>query len=197
MPFVPAATVIPTVVPPTAVRTTGAPKGTLSIQINAGSNALSLPYSAYKPSSLIVSINAQGGGVIEVLRWNGKAWQSFKPGGGGDFDIEGGTGYIVITSAPSTWVVALNIGNPITKIKAQKGWDMFGVPICHDGSLSCYTASSLAAAINTHGGAVAELDRMVNGSWSAYFVGYGFNDFPIVVGQGYVLRSTKDVDWTP
>lgn len=190
-------TMVPTVVPPTLVPTAVAPGGSLTIQINAGTNAISLPYSLYQASSLLAAINTQGGSVTEVQRWNGKGWDSYKPSAGGDFSIDGGAGYIVKASAPSKWVVALKAGTPVTRIKLARGWDTLGAPLCKDGSLSCYTASTLAAEINSHGGGVAEIDRMVNGSWSAYLVGYGFNDFPITLGQGYFVRSTKAVDWTP
>ncbi len=159
---------------------------------------MSLPYTAYTASSLIAAINAQGGSVTEVQQWTGRAWQSYKPGASTqDFTIEGDTGYIVKATSASTWVAPLKAGNPVSKIKLDKGWDTLGVPVCKDGSLSCYTASSLAAAINGRSGGVAEIDRLVNGAWSAYIVGYNFNDFPIVVGQGYFVRLTKPVDWAP
>ncbi len=199
IPPVPTATLNPTVVAPTAVPTSVAPSGALVIQINAGKTALSLPYAGYKASSLIAVINAQGGSVTEVTRWTGTAWSSYQAGGAGDFNIDPGTGYIVKANAPSTAVVPLNAGNPLSKIKLDRGWTMLGVPACKDGSLSCYTASTLAAEINSHGGGgVAEIDRLVNGSWSSYLVGISSNnDFPIVVGQGYYVRSTKAANWTP
>jgi|GEM_PF-2090303 len=191
----------PTAVPPTVAPTptTIAPGGTtIAIQINAGTNALSLPYTAYTASSLIAAINAQGGSVTEVQQWSGRAWVSFKPGTGAqDFSIDGGVGYVVKANAASTWNAPLRAGAPAAGVNLEKGWDTLGVLPCKDGSPSCYTASSLAAAINASGGGVAEIDRWVNGSWSAYMVGYTFNDFPIVLGQGYFVRSTKPASWRP
>ncbi|MDE3091079.1 MAG: hypothetical protein KGJ80_17025 [Chloroflexota bacterium] len=196
LPPVPTATLNPTAVAPTAVPTIPAPVGALLIQINAGKNALSLPYAAYTASTLIAAINAQGGSATEVDNWNGTGWNAYKAGGGGDFNIDAGTGYIVKANSPSSWTVPLSAGSPLGSIKLDRGWDMLGVPPCKNGTVSCYTASTLAAEINSQGGGVAEIDRMVNGSWSAYFVGYSSADFPIVVGQGYFVRSTKSTNWT-
>lgn len=200
LPPVPTATAVPpsptaTLVPPSP--TAIVPGGSIVIQISAGKTGLALPYSGYTASSLIAAINAQGGSVTEVNRWTGKAWSTYTAGGV-DFNIDVGTGYIVKANSPSNWVVPVGASNSVSKIKIDQGWTMLGAPSCKDGSLSCYTASTLAAAINSHGGGVAEIDRLVNGSWSAYLVGYSTqNDFPIVVGQGYFVRSTKAVNWTP
>ena len=196
---IPPTPIPPTSVPPTATPTSsGGSGGTILIQINSGNTALSLPYTLYTASALIAAINAQGGNVTEVDNWTGRNWQPYIPGSGNvDFSIQAGVAYMVKAKSASTWNAPVNVGTPPRQIKVDKGWDMVGVPACKDGVVSCYTASTLAAAINAKGGGIAEIDRWVNGSWSAYQVGYPFNDFPIYVGQGYFVRSTKTSNWSP
>ena len=206
-PMLPTPTRVPPTVAPTAtlvappsgpVQPTPTPTGnSISIVINAGTTAISLPYTAFTASSLIAAVNAQGGSVTEVSRWTGRAWQAYVPGSGEDFQIEGGRGYTVKAKNASTWKAPLQVGNLTKTVKLDKGWTALGVPLCKDGGLSCYTASTLAAAINAQGGGVAEIDRWVNGGWSAYMVGYTFNDFTIAAGQGYFVRTTKASTWTP
>lgn len=131
-------------------------------------------------------------------RWSGRNWQAYVPGGGGaDFQIGAGEAYFVKARSASNFVAPASAGTGFKSVRVDKGWDMLGVPACKDGTQSCYTASALAAAINAQGGGVAEIDRWENGAWKAHLVGYSFNDFPIIVGQGYFVRSTKATTWTP
>ena len=116
---------------------------------------------------------------------------------GKDFPLRAGVGYLVKAKTASTWTLSTRASEPAQPIKLQPGWNMLGIPVCKDGSSSCYTASSLIAAINAQGGGVVEIDRMVNGAWSAYQVGYDFADFPIYVGQGYFIRTTQPSTWSP
>ncbi|MBI3742213.1 MAG: hypothetical protein HY257_10735, partial [Chloroflexi bacterium] len=168
------------------------------IAISAGTTAISLPYTAYTASTLIAAMNANGGTVYEVDKWNGRNWQAYVPGAGGnDFQIAGGDSYFVKAKSASNWSAPASAGTLVKTVRVDKGWDMLGVPACKDGTQSCFTAASLATSINGQGGGVAEIDRWVNGSWQAYLVGYSFNDFPIIVGQGYFIRTTKNSNWTP
>ncbi len=186
----------PTATPPATGSSGGS--GSLAISVNAGTTALSLPYTFYTASTLIAAINGQGGTVYEVNKWNGRNWQAYVPGAGGsDFQIAGGEAYFVKSKSASIFIAAAKAGTSPATVRVDKGWDMLGVPACKDGSQSCYTASSLAAAVNAQGGGIAEIDRWQNGSWSAFLVGYTFNDYPIIVGQGYFIRTTKASNWTP
>ncbi len=191
----------PTALPPTPTPSptpAGSLKGMLVVPIEAGITAISVPNAGYKASSLINTINSQGGSATEVDKWTGNNWQAYLPGSANsDFDIEVGIGYLVKAKTASTWTSSSNPGKSAQPIKVDKGWNMLGVPPCKDGSLSCYTAASLVAAINAQGGGVVEVDRWVNSGWSAYQVGYTFNDFPIYVGQSYFVRSIDDSNWTP
>ncbi len=190
--------VLPPTPTPLPTPTAGSLKGLLVVPIEAGNTAISVPSAGYKASSLINAINSQGGSATEVGRWTGNSWQAYLPGNGtSDFDIQVGVGYLVKAKAASTWTISSNAGKNVSPIKIDKGWNMLGIPQCGDASLSCHTAASLVAAINAQGGGVVEVDRWVNGGWSAYQVGYPFNDFPIYVGQGYFVRSIQGSSWTP
>ncbi len=187
----PAQTPAPPVQPPAA-------PGTLTLAINAGSTTFSLPFSNWKASSLIQSINEQGGSATEVDQWTGTEWEAFALNvSGKDFPIQAGTGYILRADSASRWRVPITPSTPIKSIRLDAGWTMLGVPACKDGAESCYTASTLAAAINSQGGDVVEINRWVDGAWSSYQVGFPFNDFKVYVGQGYFVRSNKAVDWSP
>ncbi len=188
----------PTPTPTTGSTGGGSNTGSLVIAINSGTTALSFPYSSFTASTLIAAINGQGGTAYEVNRWSGRNWQAYVPGGGGaDFQIGAGEAYFVKARSASNFVAPASAGTGFKSVRVDKGWDMLGVPACKDGTQSCYTASALAAAINAQGGGVAEIDRWENGAWKAHLVGYSFNDFPIIVGQGYFVRSTKATTWTP
>ncbi len=194
----PAATTLPPTPTPIPTPAPGSLKGMLVVPIEAGNTAVSVPGAGYKASSLINAINSQGGTVTEVSRWTGVDWQAYAPGGAnGDFDIQVGVGYLVKAKTASTWTIASNQGGTPPPIQIDKGWSMLGIPPCKDGSLSCHTAASLVATINAQGGTVVEVDRWVDGGWSAYQVGYPFNDFPIYVGQSYFIRSIQASKWTP
>ncbi len=208
--IIPTTTALPptaTNIPPTATRvapttTPIAPPppsaGFIVIAINPGNTALALPSSDYKASSLIDAINAQGGSVYEINKWTGRVWEPYvAAGSGADFAIQAGVGYMLKAKNASAFRVKPDPMRAFKQVQVKKGWDFIGVPICKDGTQSCITASSLAAAINAQGGGVAEIDRWVNGAWNSYLIGYSQNDFPIISGQGYYIRSTKATVWKP
>ncbi|MBI3536305.1 MAG: CAP domain-containing protein [Chloroflexi bacterium] len=192
----PTATLIaPTIVPtPQPV----ADRNTIVIAINAGNTALALPSSSYRASTLIAAINAQGGSAYEVNRWTGRTWEAYAPSGGAsDYNIEPGSGYMIKARAASIFRVGIDPAQQFKQVQVRKGWDFIGAPLCANGTQSCYTALTLATTINAQGGGVAEIDRWENGGWKAYLIGYSQNDFPIIVGQGYYIRSTKTTNWKP
>jgi hypothetical protein len=201
----PTATAIPsatsTRVPPTATPTVSTVGSSLLIKINAGTTAISLPYDFGQASKLVAAINAQGGQVTEVQRWNSSGngkWDTYKPGSGrNDFNLNGGEGYLVKSNAATTWSVPSNTNSAANRIHLDNGWDMIGVLYCKNGLVSCYSASTLLASMNAaKPGAIVEIDRMVNGAWSAFTPGSS-NDFPIVLGGGYYVRSNNAFDWRP
>jgi hypothetical protein len=170
----------------------------IEVQVQPAGTALSLPFNVFRASTLIAAINAQGGTVTQVDDWTGTTWRTFVVGKGGtDFEIQAGTGYVVRGSSPSKWVAPVIAAAPKVTIKLTNGWAMIGAPICKDGAHSCYTATSLAKAINDKGGGVNQVSYMLNGQWIAYTVGSATGDFPITEGQGYFVRSTKASEWTP
>ena len=184
--------------PPAQPSLTSAPAKGIVIEIRAGGSAISLPYTSFTASSLIAAINAQGGSATSVDTWDGSSWRTYTAGQSGpDFAIQVGRGYVVHANNASSWLAPAMTGIPWTSIKIEKGWSLLGIPPCKNGARSCYTASSLAAAINAQGGGVAQVSQLVNGQWMVYGLGEVANDFPILVGQGYFIRATKASEWTP
>ncbi|HEX9074755.1 MAG TPA: CAP domain-containing protein, partial [Anaerolineae bacterium] len=130
----------PTATPPPVPPVPGSPEiaptpapgplaGVLVIPVNAGNTAISLPYNSFTASSLIASINAQGGTVSEVDNWTGPNWQVFIGGGTGtDFQIQAGVGYVIKAKAASTWTVSANAGGQAKQVKIERGWTMLGIP---------------------------------------------------------------------
>ncbi|MBI2855954.1 MAG: leucine-rich repeat domain-containing protein [Chloroflexi bacterium] len=81
-----------------------------------------------------------------------------------------------------------------TDIRLVVGLNFIGLPYT---TLERYTASTLAAEIARQGGQVDQLDRWDKslGRWQSHKVGYGFNDFAIVLGEAYFLKVTRAVAW--
>lgn len=184
----------PSPIPPSAAPE--ARRGVTVIRIDPGNNTLSVPFKGLSASSLISAINAQGGSATEIKSWTGRNWQGYVPGSdANDFRIEPGSGYMVKAQSPSIWTLPPD-APAIYQIKLNKGWVMLGAPYCADGATSCYTAATWAAALNAQGGGIVEIDRWVNGSWSAYQVGFPFNDFAVEAGHAYFVRTTALSTWT-
>ncbi|MBI4785565.1 MAG: hypothetical protein HY782_00745 [Chloroflexi bacterium] len=174
----------------------GSAKG-LVIEIRAGGTVISLPYTSFTAASLLTAINAQGGSATAVDSWDGSNWRTFSGQRGTDYAIQAGRGYVVQASSASSFTAPATVGIPWTSIKIEKGWSLIGLPLCKNGARSCYTAASLAAAINAQGGAVVQVSQLVGGQWTVYGLGESANDFPLFVGQGYFVRATQAGEWTP
>ncbi len=77
-----------------------------------------------------------------------------------------------------------------TELQAgQNDWALSAVP------LTDYTASTLAASINEQGGTATKIYRWYAGGWQCHRVGYATNDFPIELGQGYLIECTAPSTW--
>jgi len=55
----------------------------------------------------------------------------------------------------------------------------------------------LLAGINAQGGTGLEVDRWVNGDWSAYINGFPLNDFTIENGKGYFVKCSASSIYIP
>jgi len=77
-----------------------------------------------------------------------------------------------------------------------EGWNLFALAVEPDAP---YTASTLAADINSQGGNVTQVFRWnaVAGDWAFYLVDSGYGtDFAIKLGEAYVLKNLAPVTWT-
>lgn len=53
------------------------------------------------------------------------------------------------------------------------------------------TAAEILSSINTDGIKAYEIDRWLNGGWSAHYYNLPFNDFPVVEGSGYMIKVAQ------
>ncbi len=116
---------------------------------------------------------------------------------GDDFMIVAGEGYLLRNGTASTWTYQ---GTPLPTSSAEvplvNGWNLIGLP---NQPATSYTASTLAAEINTQGGNVTQILRWnaQAGRWDYYLANIGSgDDFVIELGEGYLLRSTAASTWT-
>jgi hypothetical protein len=168
------------------------------IPLNYGWNLISLPVSptvSYTAQSLLAEINAQGGNVTEIDRWNQVTgeWVAYISGGPfPNYAIELGKGYFVKCNTPSTWTVAgESVFTPVI-LNLGAGWNLVAVP-----SSDAYTAWSLLDAINSHGGSAVEIDRWNNGGWDFTLNVPRFNNFSIAKGSAYFVKCTGASTFTP
>jgi hypothetical protein len=69
-------------------------------------------------------------------------------------------------------------------LEVVPGWNLVTLPIAPNAP---FTAQSLLDALNAQGGACIEINRWLNGGWNGHPDGAPFNDFDIVLGEGYFL----------
>jgi hypothetical protein len=79
---------------------------------------------------------------------------------------------------------------PVFPVALATGWTMVGPALEFDGS-----AEDLCDAITNDCGGPAEVDRWVNGGWEGHICGLPFNDFSILPGEGYFVRSECPSLW--
>lgn len=72
------------------------------------------------------------------------------------------------------------------------GWNFVSLPLRPSSS---YTAESVCGEINAQSGSVTRIVRWHNGGWDPHVCGIPFNDFPIELGWGYLVRSDQAGDW--
>ncbi|MGB0384969.1 MAG: fibronectin type III domain-containing protein [Ardenticatenaceae bacterium] len=80
-----------------------------------------------------------------------------------------------------------------TSISLQAGWNHTSLSL---EPLVGYSAQTLCDQINEQGGDAVEIDRWHNGGWEGHVCGLPFNDFDLVLGESYFIRSNSASNWS-
>jgi hypothetical protein len=83
-------------------------------------------------------------------------------------------------------------GNWLWSMSFQPGWNHISLPLEPVASI---TAESLCDKIASQGGSVTEIDRWHNAGWDGHICGLPFNDFDVVLGQSYFIKSDGVSSW--
>jgi len=146
-----------------------------------------VPEEPYTAETLAQSINAAGGFVTKIMRWNNGAWETYSVGAPfGDFEIEIGQGYMVQAEMGSDWCNRCT-GQGCVAYTLHSGWNLLGFP-----SADGLTASELVQICNDAGGNVTRILRWTGRAWRSYSAGAPFGDFTISPKEGYFLLSTVE-----
>ncbi len=129
----------------------------------------------------------------EVHSFVGGAWEGHHCGVPvNDFNIDVSRSYFVRSELPTRWCEE---GTPVFSplaVSLAGTWNPISIPDWADGA---YTAASACQEINAQGGTAVEIDRYVNGAWQGHVCGFPFDDFPLVPGEGYFVRSISASTW--
>ena len=79
------------------------------------------------------------------------------------------------------------------EINIEPGWNHLALPL---DPVTAYSAESVCDEINNQGGHAVEIDRWHNGGWEGHICGYPFNDFSLVLGSDYFIKSNNVSNWT-
>jgi predicted outer membrane repeat protein len=75
----------------------------------------------------------------------------------------------------------------------QSGWNHISLPLA---PLSPIKAEDSCQEINTQGGDPVEIDRWYNGGWDGHVCELSFNNFDMVLGSDYFIKSNMASNWT-
>ena len=176
----------------------------VDVELVDGWNIIALaaePIDGYSASTLAEEINDQGGSITQVFWWNAEkgAWDFYMVDiqYGTDFDIEVGYGYLLKNTTPASWTywgVPLPAGQT-AEVSLVDGWNLIALPV---EPATSYTASTMAEEINGQGGNITQVFwwNAQKGAWDFYMVDIGYGtDFDIEMGEGYLLKSTRESTW--
>ena len=109
------------------------------------------------------------------------------------FHGSGGTyagNWAQVLNDPVTFTIAERVSETL---HLSPGWNLVTLPILPE---SVYTAQALLDDINdVHLGSCSEIDRWHYDNWDAHIDGLTFNDFDIIVGEGYFIKCATHSDW--
>ena len=78
-------------------------------------------------------------------------------------------------------------------INLSAGWNLIALPFSPTVN---YLADGATAEITAQGGNCTEINRWLNGGWSAYVRGLPFNNFALAPGSGFFCKCTKPSVWS-
>jgi uncharacterized repeat protein (TIGR02543 family) len=165
--------------------------------LSSGWNLLALPLqpqSALTAETLLDDIASQGGTCSEIDRWLNGGWDfHVKDQPENDFALALGQAYFVrCAGADFPWQAR---GTPLSSgvgVNLAIGWNLLSVPFP-----TGLFAESLLDDIDSQGGACSEIDRWLNGGWDFHVHGQSENDFAIASNDGYFVRCSTDITYTP
>jgi hypothetical protein len=95
---------------------------------------------------------------------------------------------VTVPAVSGTQVASLTLGGGTASMSLISGWNLISLPIAPAAN---YVAQNLLNDINIQGGTATEADRWKNGSWEGHVNGYPFNNFSVLTGYGYFVRTNS------
>jgi hypothetical protein len=167
-----------------------------------GWNFISFPFqpvSIKRASELVSSVNADGGFVTMVSKWDGDHWQELavREGTvyGNDFLLNAREAYFVLNHQEVEWNASGTKINARQSLPLHRGWNAIGLT---QGSYPHAEAVIDGVSMNNVE-AVTEIDRWLSGNWDVFvkrtysasnIQNYG-NNFPIDGVHGYMIKANQ------
>lgn len=173
---------------------------TAQMSLQTGWNLVALPLLPNIPMtslSLCAIIDGSGGTgtAVEVSQWIYGGWETARCNLPGSFPMDVSRGYFVRLSKPATIQFSgTRISGPVS-LSIATGWNLVSFPVCRASD----TASTAVVLVDTAAGApgtTSEIDRWESGAWDGHIANVALNRFPIELGRGYFVRSSRTVAWT-
>ena len=173
---------------------------TAQMSLQTGWNLVALPLLPNIPMtslSLCAIIDGSGGTgtAVEVSQWIYGGWETARCNLPGSFPMDVSRGYFVRVSKPATIQFSgTRISGPVS-LSIATGWNLVSFPVCRSSD----TASTAVVLVDTAAGApgtTSEIDRWESGAWDGHIANVALNRFPIELGRGYFVRSSRTVAWT-
>lgn len=161
----------------------------------SGWNLFSLGLQAvktYDAERLCVEAAERGTAPAEIVRWMAGGWDSHVCGmDTNHFPVDLGEAYFLRTGNAGIWTL---YGTPVetgVPLALESGWN--GVSVPHSDT---YDAEGLCAEIERSATAT-EINRWYAGGWDGHICALPFNNFSIVPGDGYFVKTEDSQTVTP
>lgn len=160
----------------------------------SGSNGISAPLVAMTGASGTWSMNLRNARTGTL----GSYFNYSPTGDTVEVEVFGGTEGIACKSADTaadTPVADMVLGDNCLASRTlalQTSWNFVALPV---QPVTSYTADTLCFDIAEDGGAIAEVNQLVNNGWEPHLCAIPENDFAIALGRGYFVRSFVPSTW--